>query len=57
VPRRLKSVEQRVAGRAKNEETATLAGRIAVEGAQTLRFNQFKVPLMENLVRRAIRDA
>jgi xanthine dehydrogenase YagS FAD-binding subunit len=57
VPRRLKTVEARIAGRAKNEETAMLAGRVAIEDAQPLRFNEFKVPLMENLVRRAIRDA
>jgi xanthine dehydrogenase YagS FAD-binding subunit len=57
VPRRLKSVEERIAGRVKNAETAMLAGRIAVEDAQPLRFNGYKVPLMENLVRRAIRDA
>jgi xanthine dehydrogenase YagS FAD-binding subunit len=57
VPRRLKNVEEKIAGRVKNEETAMLAGRVAVEGAQPLRFNAYKVALMENLVRRAIRDA
>jgi xanthine dehydrogenase YagS FAD-binding subunit len=57
VPRRLRSVEELVTGRPQNEETATLAARLAVQGAQPLNFNQFKVPLMENLVRRAIRDA
>jgi xanthine dehydrogenase YagS FAD-binding subunit len=57
VPRRLKTVEARLAGQAKNEETAALAGRLAIEGAQPLKFNAYKVPLMENLVRRAVRDA
>jgi xanthine dehydrogenase YagS FAD-binding subunit len=57
VPRRLRSVEELIAGRAHNEETAELAGRAAVEGASPLKFNQFKVPLMQNLVRRAIREA
>ncbi len=57
VPRRLKSVEQAVTGSRKNETTANLAGKIAVEGAVTLNFNHFKVPLMDHLVRRAIRDA
>ena len=57
VPRRLCSVEELVAGRAQNEETAALAGRTAVEGAAPLNFNGFKVQLMQNLVRRAIRDA
>ena len=57
VPRRLKSVEQAVTGSVKNETTANLAGKTAVEGAVTLNFNHFKVPLMDHLVRRAIRDA
>jgi hypothetical protein len=34
-----------------------LAGKTAVQGATPLNFNHFKIPLMENLVRRAIRDA
>ncbi len=57
VPRRLKSVEQAVTGSVKNETTANLAGKTAVEGAVTLNFNHFKVPLMDHLVRRAIRDS
>ena len=32
-----------------------MAGRMAVEGAVTLRYNAYKVPLMRNLVKRAIR--
>jgi hypothetical protein len=32
-----------------------MAGRLAVEGAQPLRYNSYKVPLMRNLVKRAIR--
>jgi hypothetical protein len=32
-----------------------MAGKMAVEGAQTLRHNGYKVPLMRNLVKRAIR--
>lgn len=57
VPRRLKVVEEVVTGSPQNEEVAALAGSAAVQGATTLNFNHFKVPLMENLVRRAIRDA
>jgi len=57
VPRRLRSAEQLAAGKPHNEATAELAGKSAAEGATTLNFNHFKVPLMENLVRRAIRDA
>ena len=33
----------------------TLAGELAVEGAQPLRYNGYKIPLMRNLVKRAIR--
>ena len=57
VPHRMHRVEELIAGRAHNEETAELAGRAAVEGASPLRFNGFKVPLLRNLVRRAIREA
>ena len=57
VPRRLESIEAAVTGRAHNEDTAALAAELAVQGAAPLTFNQFKVPLMANLVRRAIRDA
>ena len=54
-PRRLTAVESAVAGKPRNEETADLAGNLAVEGAQVLRHNGYKVPLMRNLVKRAIR--
>jgi xanthine dehydrogenase YagS FAD-binding subunit len=57
VPRRLKAVEGAVTGSAQDEETAILAGKTAAQGATPLNFNHFKIPLMENLVRRAIRDA
>jgi len=57
VPKRLKAVEETVTGSPKNEDTALLAGKTAVQGATPLNFNHFKIPLMENLVRRAIRDA
>jgi xanthine dehydrogenase YagS FAD-binding subunit len=57
VPRRLTVVEQVVAGQTKNEATARLAGQSAVRGATPLNFNHFKIPLLQNLVMRAIRDA
>src|SRR5882672_1783456 len=57
VPRRLTAVEAAIAGKPRNEETATMAGNMAVEGAQTLRYNGYKVPLMRNLVKRAIRGS
>ena len=55
VPRRLEAVEQLVIGSRQSEELATLAGQTAVQGAVTLNRNHFKVPLMANLVRRALR--
>lgn len=57
VPRRLRSVERVLRGEVRSEETADAAGAIASDGAEPLDFNQFKVPLVENLVRRAVRGA
>jgi xanthine dehydrogenase YagS FAD-binding subunit len=57
VPRRLTVVEEVVKGQPKTAETATLAGQSAVRGATPLNFNHFKIPLLQNLVTRAIRDA
>ncbi len=54
-PRRLKQVEAAVAGKPRNEETAKMAGDLAVQGAAVLKHNGYKVPLMRNLVKRAIR--
>jgi xanthine dehydrogenase YagS FAD-binding subunit len=54
-PMRLKSVEDAVAGKPRNEETAKMAGELAVAGAQPLAHNEYKIPLMRNLVKRAIR--
>ena len=54
-PKRLKHVEAFLTGKPRNEDTAKAAGDLAVQGAQTLRHNGYKVPLMRNLVKRAIR--
>jgi xanthine dehydrogenase YagS FAD-binding subunit len=56
-PKRLKNVEAAVVGKPRNEETAKMAGDMAVVGAVTLRHNGYKVPLMRNLVKRAIRGS
>jgi len=48
-------VEAAVVGKPRNEQTAELAGQIAIEGTQALRYNGYKIPLMRNLVKRAIR--
>ncbi len=57
IPRRMTVVEDIVRGSPQDEETAALAGGSASRGATPLNFNHFKVPLLENLVKRAIRDA
>ncbi len=54
-PVRLKAVEAAVIGKPCNEETAEMAGQIAIQGAEPLQYNGFKVPLLRNLVKRAIR--
>jgi xanthine dehydrogenase YagS FAD-binding subunit len=54
-PVRLAAVEAFVTGKPRNNETADAAGRMAVEGAIPLAHNGYKVPLMRNLVKRAIR--
>jgi xanthine dehydrogenase YagS FAD-binding subunit len=57
VPRRLSVVESVVTGQPKSEATAALAGQSAIRGATALNFNHFKIPLLQNLVVRAVRDA
>ena len=54
-PMRLRKVEDAVRGKPRNEATANLAGELAIEGAQPLQHNGYKIPLMRNLVKRAIR--
>ena len=54
-PVRLTAVEAAVAGKPRNEETAEMAGKLAIQGAQPLQYNGYKVPLLRNLVKRAIR--
>ena len=57
VPRRLTAVESTVRGEAPRADLAEVAGSAASRGARPLNYNHFKVPLMENLVKRAIRAA
>lgn len=54
-PVRLTAVEAAVTGKPRNEETAEMAGQLAIQGAEPLQYNGFKVPLLRNLVKRAIR--
>jgi xanthine dehydrogenase YagS FAD-binding subunit len=53
-PLRLKMVEDSVRGKERNTPTAETAGKLAVQGAIPLQFNAYKIPLMRNLVKRAI---
>lgn len=55
-PVRLHAVERLVAGSSGGEATAVAAGELAIEGAQALRHNDYKIPMMRNLVRRAVRS-
>ena len=53
-PLRLKGVEDAVRGKPPNATTGEMAGKLAVQGAVPLQFNAYKIPLMRNLVKRAI---
>ena len=54
-PHRLRNVENAARGKALSEETVDALASLAADGARALNANQFKLPLMENLVRRAMR--
>jgi xanthine dehydrogenase YagS FAD-binding subunit len=53
-PLRLTAVENAVRGKPADAATGEIAGKLAVEGAVPLQFNAYKIPLMRNLVKRAI---
>jgi len=53
-PMRLQQVEDAIVGKAADESTGEFAGRLAVQGAVPLQFNAYKIPLMRNLVKRAV---
>jgi xanthine dehydrogenase YagS FAD-binding subunit len=53
-PRRLTDVENAIRGSSRSAETAESVKEMATAGARTLAHNGFKVPLMQNLVKRAI---
>jgi xanthine dehydrogenase YagS FAD-binding subunit len=53
-PLRLKAVEDAVRGKTATPATGEMAGKLAVQGAVPLQFNAYKIPLMRNLVKRAI---
>jgi len=53
-PLRLTAVEDAVRGKPRNASTGEMGGKLAVAGAEPLRYNGYKIPLMRNLVKRAI---
>src|SRR5215471_14470839 len=53
-PLRLTAVEDAVRGKPRNPATGEMGGKLAVQGAEPLRYNGYKIPLMRNLVKRAI---
>jgi len=54
IPHRVTNVENAIRGQAKSADTAEAAAGLATEGARALAHNGFKIPLMQNLVKRAI---
>jgi len=55
-PLRLKAVEESLVGERANKELAEIAGQTAIYGARPLNHNQYKVPLLSNLVKRSVRE-
>ena len=54
-PVRLTDVEDSLRGQAISEDLAERVGQIAIRGVEPLTHNGFKVSLMKNLVKRAVR--
>ena len=54
-PYRLAAVETAIKGKPRTKETAEMAADLAVQGAEPLRHNAYKIPLVKALVKRAIR--
>jgi xanthine dehydrogenase YagS FAD-binding subunit len=55
-PMRLEAVERLVQGETATETVQNAAGDLAIQGARALRHNDYKIPMMRNLVRRAVRS-
>jgi xanthine dehydrogenase YagS FAD-binding subunit len=56
VPHRLEAAERALIGKGRDETTFANVAKAALEGAEPLQFNQFKIPLLQNLVLRALRS-
>ncbi len=57
VPRRLTAVQAALRGAIRNTTTTDRAAALATADAEPLKYNAYKLTLLENLVRRAIREA
>jgi xanthine dehydrogenase YagS FAD-binding subunit len=55
-PVRLDAVERLVSGTSGGESVATDAGELSIKGGRALRHNDYKIAMMRNLVRRAVRS-
>ena len=55
-PVRLHAVERSIIGSQASENLAIGAGEVAIQGVRALRQNDYKIPLMRNLVKRAVRS-
>jgi xanthine dehydrogenase YagS FAD-binding subunit len=53
-PLRLTAVEDAVRGQPRTAATGEMGGKLAIAGTEPLRYNGYKIPLMRNLVKRAI---
>lgn len=56
-PYRVHAAEDAVKGQKVDAALAKVAGQVSTRGAHTLNYNHFKIPLMQNLIMRAVRDA
>jgi len=54
-PHRLRNIENAARGKTLSDESADAVASMASDGARPLNANHYKLPLMENLVRRAMR--
>ncbi len=54
-PYRLRDVERAARGKTLSDDSGNELAALATRGAKPLKYNQYKLPLMENLVRRAMR--
>jgi xanthine dehydrogenase YagS FAD-binding subunit len=54
-PLRLRAAEAALQGQRRTQQAAEAAAQIAVQGAEPLQHNGYKVTLMRNLIKRAVR--